>query len=282
MDAVGRAEFAFSMAGIDPEKPSPGRIYDFWLGGSQNFEADRVAGRQAAEAMPTLTAAIHANRAFLGRVVNTLVRDYGITQFLDLGSGVPTVGNVHEVAKEASDAARVVYVDIDPVAIAHARHLLAGVPGVTAILADLRKPQRVLAHPLVPETLDLDRPIALLFNAVLHFLPDEAKPGDLLRAYIDVVAPGSYVALTHAAPDLTHRDEQDAMLTDYRRSTGSPFTNREPEEVASWLAGLEICPPGLVTVDAWRPDPAAHAEPMLRTYGVLARIPDAAADATAG
>lgn len=274
MDSIGRAELALTLSEVDPDKPSPARIYDFWLGGSQNFEADRVVGRRAAAAMPTLTAAIRANRAFLGRVVRHLVTDLGITQFLDLGSGVPTVGNVHEVAKDADPAARVVYVDIDPVAIAHARHLLAGVPGVSAILADLRRPRDVLSHPLVPATLDLSRPIALLFNAVLHFMPDEEKPGELLRAYIEAAPPGSYLALSHAAPDLAHRDEQDTMLADYRRSTRAPFTNREPEVIASWLAGLEICPPGLVTIDAWRPDPDAVTEPILRTYGVLARIPE--------
>jgi SAM-dependent methyltransferase len=273
MDPIGRAELALTLAGVDPEKPSPARIYDFWLGGSQNFEADREAGRRAAEAMPTLTAAIRANRAFLGRVVHHLVTDYGITQFLDLGSGVPTVGNVHQVAKDVDPAARVVYVDIDPVAIAHARHLLADVDGVNAILADMRRPEDVFNHPLVPETLDLSRPVALLFNAVLHFLPDADRPGEILRAYVDAVAPGSYVALSHAAPDLTHRDEQDSMLDDYRRSTSTPFTNREPEEIASWLSGLELCPPGLVTVNTWRPEPDGPTEAILRTYGALARIP---------
>jgi SAM-dependent methyltransferase len=263
MDEVTRAELPLTLADVDTEKPSPARIYDFWLGGSQNFAADRAAGRSAAEAMPTLTAAIRANRAFLGRVVRHLVTEYGITQFLDLGSGVPTVGNVHEIAKDTDPDARVVYVDIDPVAIAHARHLLDGVSGVSAILADMRKPRGVLDHPLVSATLDLTRPVALLFNAVLHFLSDAEKPGELLRYYGDNVAPGSYLS----------RSEQDSMLTDYRRSTSAPFTNREPEEIASWLTGLDICEPGLVTVDAWRPDPHASTEPILRTYGVLARIP---------
>jgi SAM-dependent methyltransferase len=271
MDAVGRAELALTLAGIDPEKPSPARIYDFWLGGSQNFEADRAAGRRAAEAMPTLTAAIRANRAFLGRAVRHLATDYGVTQFLDLGSGVPTVGNVHEVAKEANPEVRVVYVDIDPVAIAHARHLLAAVDGVEAILADLRRPETVLGHPLVPATLDLDKPVALLFNAVLHFIADAEEPGRILREYLRAVAPGSFLALSHAAPDLTHRDEQETMLVDYRRSTAAPFINREPEVIAGWLDGMEICPPGLVTVDEWMPEPDAPTERILRTYGVLAR-----------
>lgn len=160
------------------------------------------------------------------------------------GSGVPTVGNVYEVAKDLAPSARVVYVDIDPVAIAHARHLLTETDGVRAILADMRKPQDVLTHPLVLEALDLAQPVVLLFNAVLHFLSDADRPGGVVRAYVEAVAPGSYIALSHAASDLTHRDEQDAMLTDYRRSTSAPFTNREPEEIARWLGGLEICPRG--------------------------------------
>ena len=276
MDAVGRAELALTLTGIDPEKPSPARIYDFWLGGSQNFEADRAAGRRAAAAMPTLTAAIRANRAFLGRAVRHLVTEHGVTQFLDLGSGVPTVGNVHEVAKEANPQVRVVYVDIDPVAIAHARHLLAGVDGVEAILADLRKPESVLEHPLVPATLDLDKPVALLFNAVLHFIADAEDPAGILRRYLRAVVPGSYLVLSHAAPDLDHRDKQESMLEDYRRSTSAPFTNREPEVIAGWLDGLEICPPGMVTVDEWLPEPDGPHERILRTYGVLARKPEQA------
>lgn len=273
MDVVGLAERSLTLAGIDPDRPSPGRIYDFWLGGTQNFASDRAAARRAALAMPTLTPAIRANRAFLGRLVRHLVVERGVTQFLDLGSGIPTVGNVHEVAKAADGAVRVVYVDKDPVAIAHSRHLLADVAGVEAILADLRDPESVWCHPLVPDTLDPQRPVAVLFNAVLHFLADTEHPERLLRRYMDAVPPGSYLALSHAAPDLTHRHEQEAMLVEYRRATGSPFTNREPEVIAGWLDGFEICAPGLVPVDEWLPDPGAARVEILRTYGVLARKP---------
>jgi O-methyltransferase involved in polyketide biosynthesis len=186
---------------------------------------------------------------------------------------VPTAGNVHEVAQLADPEARVVYVDIDPVAIAHSRALLTDNPGAQAILADMRRPETVLAHPLLRETLDLDRPVAILMNAVLHFIPDSEQPAAIVRAYLDQAAPGSYLALTHAAPDLEHPDEQDTMLADYQKSTGVPFTNRTPQQIAAWLDGLEIQPPGLVTVDQWYPAPDADDVPMLRTYGVLARIP---------
>ncbi|HET9169228.1 MAG TPA: SAM-dependent methyltransferase [Actinospica sp.] len=273
MDSIEAAEFALSLPEVDPEKPSPARIYDFWLGGSQNFEADREVGRRAAEAMPTLTAAIRANRAFLGRVVRELVEVRGIDQFLDLGSGVPTVGNVHEVALEQNPDAKVVYVDIDQIAIAHARHLLADVPGAVAILADLRRPEAVLEHPLTRGTLDFSRPVAVLMNAVLHFIPDEEQPDRIVAGYTGVLSPGSYLALSHAAPDLRHPGEQDEMLADYQRSTKVPFINREPEQIATWLGNLDIQEPGLVTVDQWQPEPGIREKPILRTYGVLARVP---------
>jgi len=271
MDPIDAAEMALSLPEIDPQKPSPARIYDFWLGGSQNFAVDRQVGERAAAAMPTLQNAIRANRQFLGRVVHHLTADLGVTQLLDLGSGVPTVGNVHEVAHHVNPAAKVVYVDIDPVAIAHARALLAEVDGVEAILADLRQPETVLSHPLLRDTLDFTAPIAILLNAVLHFIPDSQHPAAIVRAYLDKAAPGSYLALSHAAPDLNHRSEQDRMLEDYQKSTGVEFINRTPEQLTAWLTGLEIQPPGLVTIDQWHPEPDIEVPPMLRTYGVLAR-----------
>ncbi|MFL6113610.1 MAG: SAM-dependent methyltransferase [Catenulispora sp.] len=274
MDAIEVAELALSLPDVDPAQPSPARIYDFWLGGSQNFEADREAGRRAAAAMPTLVPAIRANRAFLGRVVRQLAGPVGIDQFLDLGSGVPTVGNVHEVAMAVNPDVKVVYVDIDQVAIAHARHLLADVPCAEAVLADLRRPETVLRHPLVVRALDLSRPVAILMNAVLHFVPDEEDPAGIIAAYTDAMAAGSYLALSHAAPDLRHPGEQQEMLDDYRRSTRVPFINREPEVVAQWLERLEIQPPGLVTVDQWQPEPHAGEVSILRTYGVVARVPE--------
>jgi hypothetical protein len=273
MESVDIAELALSLAEVDPDRPSPARIYDYWLGGSQNFAADRATGDRAVAAMPTLVGAVRANRAFLGRVVHHLVADLGVSQLLDLGSGVPTVGNVHEVARRADPAARVVYVDRDPVAIAHACDLLAEDDQTQAVLADLRRPEAVLAHPLLHSTLDFDRPIAVLMTAVLHFIPDVEDPMGLIRAYTGPTAPGSYLALTHAAPDLDHPEQQAAMLADYRRSTGVPFVNRAPERIAAWLADLEVQPPGLVPVDEWRPRPDAVLEPILRTYGVLARKP---------
>jgi SAM-dependent methyltransferase len=273
MDPVESAELALSVSEIDPNQPSPARIYDFWLGGSQNFAVDRQVGERAAESMPTLVAAIRANRAFLGRAVHHLVAELGITQFLDLGSGVPTVGNVHEVAQRVNPSSTVVYVDSDPVAIAHARALLADNPGAKAILADLRRPDSVMGHPLLADVLDMGKPVAVLMNAVLHFIADDEDPGGIVRTYLADTAPGSYVAISHAAPDPDHPAEQEKMLADYRKSTGVPFTNRPAEVVAGWLDGLEIQPPGIVPIDQWRPDPNNEPVPMLLTNGVLARKP---------
>ena len=273
MDSIDAAEWALNVPEIDPNKPSPARIYDYWLGGSQNFAVDRQAGENAMAALPNLQEAIRANRAFLGRVVHYLAADLGVTQFLDLGSGVPTVGNVHEVARYVNPEAKVVYVDIDPVAIAHARALLAKVDGVEAILADLRKPDSVLAHPLVRETLDLTAPIAILMYAVLHFIPDTEHPDEIVRAYTQAAAPGSYLALSHGAPDQGLPREQVTMIDDYNKSTGVRIITRNADQISGWLTGLDIQPPGLVTIDQWRPEPEIE-QPAYAVYGVLARKPD--------
>jgi SAM-dependent methyltransferase len=275
MDPIDAAEFALSLPEIDPNKPSPARIYDYWLGGSQNFAVDRQVGQRALAALPNLADAIRANRAFLGRVVHHLVADLGIRQFLDLGSGVPTVGNVHEVARYVNPGAKVVYVDIDPVAIAHARALLAEVDGVEAILADLRQPESVLSHPLLRETLDLTKPIAVLMYAVLHFIPDAEHPEAIVRAYTERTAPGSYLALSHGAPDTGRAREQNTMLNDYQQETGVPFITREADQITGWFAGLDIQPPGLVTIDQWRPEPDIEQPQYVAMYGVLARKPSA-------
>ena len=271
MDPIDVAELALSLPEIDPEKPSPARIYDFWLGGSQNFAVDRQVGQRAIDALPGLQAGVRANRAFLGRVVHHLA-EHGVTQFLDLGSGVPTIGNVHEAARYVNPTARVVYVDIDPVAIAHARALLAKVDGVEAILADLRQPENVLTHPLVRETLDLTAPIAVLMNAVMHFIPDAEHPDQIVRAYTDRAAPGSYIAISHGTHNPAQRREVETLVNDYQRSTGVQIISRDAEQIAAWLAGLDIQPPGIVTIDQWHPDTEdPHFVPL---YGVLARKPD--------
>jgi SAM-dependent methyltransferase len=271
MEPVERAEMALSLGEIDPDTPSPARIYDFWLGGSHNFAADREVGRRAAEALPRLPAAARANRAFLGRVVHHLVADLGVDQLLDLGSGVPTAGNVHEVAKAANPDARVVYVDLDPVAIAHARALLEELDGCEAILADLRNPASVLDHPLLRTTLNLKRPIAVMMFAVLHFVPDDASPELIVRDYMETMPDGSYLAISHGMLDKADLITQQDAARSYVARTGIPFVPRTPDEIARLVGDLELVPPGLVSIDDWYPDPLGgpRAEPLV--YGGLAR-----------
>jgi hypothetical protein len=258
-------------ADIDVFTPSPARIYDYWLGGRHNFAVDREVGRRAAAAMPTLAPAIWANRAFLRRVVTYLATERGVDQFLDLGSGVPTVGHVHEVAQAANPGARVVYVDNDPGVVAHGRRLLAGDDQTTVVEADLRRPVDVLGRPELADVLDLSRPVAVLMIAVLHFLPDSDHPGDIVRAYRDRIVPGSYLALSHAADDKDLPGEQARMVDDYQKSTKVPFIHRDPEQLADWLDEMELVPPGIVLTNEWHPD--EDWEQILRTHGVVARKP---------
>ena len=273
MDPIDAAELALSFPDLDPLRPSPARIYDFWLGGSLNFEADREAGRRAAEAMPTLPASIRANRVLLGHVVERLVTEHGITQFLDIGSGVPTVGNVHEIAQGLDPGASVVYVDIDPVAIAHARALLDGNPLAHAALADLREPAAVLGHPVLAEHLDWNKPVAVLMFAVLHFIPDTDQAGRIVAEFMAPCAPGSCLALSHGAPDHADPGAQQAAVRDYSARTGVPFTPRTGAQITPWLTGLDIQPPGLADIHAWLSDLHEGRSRISPLNAVIARKP---------
>ena len=267
---VDTGEQAPPLTDSDVNKPSAARVYDYWLGGKNNFPADRVVGARAATAMPTLVPAIYANRAFLGRVVRHAVNELGITQFLDLGSGVPTVGNVHEIAQDADPDCRIVYVDIDPVAVAHGQRLLADNPRASVIKADLRDAPSVLHHPQTDMLLDLGKPVAVLMIAVLHFIPDSEDPAGIVRAYRDAIVPGSYLALSHAAPDPTYPAEQADMESGYNSAVDVEFTHRTPGALEPWLTGFTVVYPGIVQVNDWLPDRAERQE-ILPTYGLLAR-----------
>lgn len=273
MDSIDAAELALSLPEVDPARPSPARIYDYWLGGSQNFEADRKAGRLAAEAMPTLPAVAQANRLFLRHVIHDLVAERGIRQFLDLGSGVPTVGNVHEVAQDAEPDATVVYIDLDPVAIAHARALLADNPTAHAALADLRQPAAVLGHPLVRDAIDWSEPVAVLLFSVLHFIPDSSGPGDIVRAFMEPCAPGSYLALSHGGPDDAAPEAQQNAVREYSSRTGVPVTPRTAEQITPWLAGLEVQEPGVADIRVWLPVLNECRQRIAPFFGALARKP---------
>ncbi|MCC8246816.1 SAM-dependent methyltransferase [Saccharothrix luteola] len=237
---------------IDLSRPSPARVYDVHLGGAHNFQVDREAAQRIVEVMPGLPRILRANRAFLRRAVRYLVGQ-GVTQFLDLGSGIPTAGNVHEVAWSADPGCRIVYVDVDPVAVAHSRAILGEHDNATAVHADLRRPREVLAHPETVRTLDFTRPVGVLMFAVLHFVPDSDKPAEIVQEYLDATAPGSYLALSHAS--LEGEADRAEEATEQFRNRVTDFSMRTRAEIADLLAGVEVVDPGVVYLTEWRPEP---------------------------
>ncbi|MFJ9824549.1 SAM-dependent methyltransferase [Streptomyces sp. NPDC101160] len=245
---------AWAPPGIDISVPSVSRMYDFYLGGSHNFEVDRDAARKAMEFLPGLPKIMQANRAFMRRAVHHAV-DNDVTQFLDIGSGIPTFGNVHEVAQAATDEARVVYVDHDPVAVAHSRAVLAGDDRSAVVAADLRKPREILHSPEVGELLDLDRPVALLLVAVLHFLEDADEPAAAVAELLDALAPGSLLVITHASYEgVPVPQERAAGTVGVYRDIRNPLVMRSHEEISRFFDGTDLAAPGLVPMPLWRPD----------------------------
>lgn len=235
----------------DAARPSAARMYDYYLGGSHNLQVDRDLAAKAIELWPELPQIMQANRAFLRRAVRYLV-DQGVTQFLDIGSGIPTVGNVHEVAKAASPEARVVYVDSDQVAVEVGRELLRDDDQTDSVLADLRDVEAVLGDPRTTRLLDLSQPIAVLMVAVLHFVPDDWRPGELIERYRTATPSGSYLAISHATFE-GEPDQAGPHMALYRR-TGSPMTMRSHEEVVDLFEGYDLVGPGVVYMADWRPD----------------------------
>ena len=252
----------------------PARVYDYWLGGKDNYAADRVLGDAMIAAMPSTQAAARANRAFLGRAVRYLVREAGIRQFLDIGTGIPAAGNVHEVAQSAAPESRIVYVDNDPVVMAHARALMESHPaGATAFIqADLREPRRILASPELRATLDLDGPVALMLIAVLHFLTEQENPLGIVAELVDALPSGSYLTISHLTADFDP-DEAAAAQTAGQRS-GVTYVPRDRVGVAAFFAGLDLVDPGVVPLLSWRPDGGTPEDPLaVRSYAAMARKP---------
>lgn len=239
------------------QKPATAaRIYDYYLGGIHHFPADQQAAKTLLAQFPCIPAVARANRAFMRRAVGRLV-DTGVRQFLDIGSGIPTAGNVHEIAQAAAPDTRVVYVDIDPMAVAESLEILEGNALATAIRADVRTPQLILQHPGVRRLLDLDQPVALLMIGVLHFVPDDAEAYDAVAQLVDALAPGSYLAVSHAATEAFEHLYQQSDIKDdvYRQRTPTPGTSRTRSEVERFFAGLELLDPGVVWSAEWWPDP---------------------------
>ncbi|KJY16627.1 MULTISPECIES: SAM-dependent methyltransferase [Streptomyces] len=251
---------AWAPPGIDISVPSVSRIYDYYLGGSHNFEVDRQAARRAMEFMPGLPKIMQANRAFMRRAVRHAVAE-GVTQFLDIGSGIPTFGNVHEIAQAASPGARVVYVDHDPVAVAHSHAVLLDDEHTGVVAADLRKPNEILAAPEVGRLLDFDKPVALLLVAVLHFLEDADHPYDAVAQLRDALAPGSLLILTHASYEgIPLTEEVAGGAVGVYRDIRNPLVMRTWEQIAHFFEGFDMVEPGLVSMPDWRPDRSEDVE----------------------
>jgi hypothetical protein len=240
---------------IDTTQANIARVYDYWLGGSHNFRADQDVARAMIAVDPNIRAMMRANRAFLGRAVRYLVREAGIRQFLDIGSGIPTEQNVHEVAQAATSGSRVVYVDNDEVAVAHSRLMLEDIPDATVIQADLREPAKILADPETQLLIDFAQPVALLLLAVLHFVPDEADPAQIMATLRDAVPPGSYLVICHACRDV-RPDTADNATTVYT-SRVAQLRVRTRDEIAALFDGFTLVEPGLVWIPEWRPDSPA-------------------------
>ncbi|MEU6577993.1 SAM-dependent methyltransferase [Streptomyces sp. NPDC046805] len=251
---------AWAPRSIDISAPSVARIYDYYLGGSHNFEVDREAARKAMEFMPGLPKIMQANRAFMRRAV-CLAADEGITQFLDIGSGIPTFGNVHEVAQAVNPGAHVVYVDHDPVAVAHGEAVLDGNQEADVVAGDLRKPQEILSSPQVERLIDLNRPVALLLVAILHFVEEADDPYSAVAELRDALAPGSLLILTHASYEGIPLPPQRAEgAVGVYKDIRNPLIMRSRDEIARFFEGYDMVEPGLVPMPRWRAQPASEEE----------------------
>jgi hypothetical protein len=261
---------------IDTSRPHAARVYDYYLGGKDNFAADREMAEKAQASWGTIRTSARENRAFLGRAVRYLAGQAGIRQFLDIGAGLPSADNVHEVAQGTAPSCRIVYVDNDPLVLTHARALLiSGPQGRTAYIhADLRDPAGILAHPVTRDVLDFTQPIALMLVGVLHLVPDEDKPREIMTTLLDALPPGSYLVASHGtaeyAPDATH-----GAVRAFREA-GVPFQTRDSGEFARLaFTGLELVPPGVVVTSEWWPeDDGTRPMPAeVNTYGGVALKP---------
>ncbi|MFF5340195.1 SAM-dependent methyltransferase [Streptomyces althioticus] len=251
---------AWAPRSIDITVPSVSRMYDYYLGGSHNFEVDREAARKAMEFMPGLPKVMQANRAFMRRAVRYAVSE-GVTQFLDIGSGIPTFGNVHEVAQAADPEARVMYVDHDPVAVAHSKVVLEGDDRADILAADLRKPQEILGSDEVGRLIDLNRPVALLLVAILHFVEEADDPYRPVAELREALAPGSMLVLTHATYEgIPLPPERAEGAVDVYRDMRNPLIMRTRDEIARFFEGYDMVEPGLVPMPRWRPDTAPEDE----------------------
>jgi SAM-dependent methyltransferase len=239
---------------LEPDKPSTARMYDYLLGGYHNFAIDRRAAEQIVALYPDAALAAQTNRAFLRRAV-TFLLEQGIDQFLDIGSGIPTAGNVHEIVHRIRPDARVIYVDIDPVAVTYSQTILQGSQNVAAIDGDVREPDELLAHAEVRSMIDFQRPVAILMVALLHFVPADAEAQRVVQALAAAVPVGSYLVISHVTNEYLSQEVIAESEAVYARST-TPSKLRSRAQIAALFEGLEFVEPGLVLVPLWRPNEA--------------------------
>jgi S-adenosyl methyltransferase len=260
-------------ARIDARHAHSARIYDFWLGGKDNFAADRDAAQEAAAVSPGIAAAAQANRAFLGRAVGYLARGCGIRQFLDIGTGLPAAVNTHEVAQSVDPAARVVYVDNDPIVLSHARaQLLTGPGGRCDYLdADIREPAAIAQA--TARTLDLGRPVAVMLLLILHLIPDAEDPHAIVAALLDAVPAGSYLVLSHPASDVRPAEVAEMTRRLNQRMAGTSATIRDRVEISRFFARLDLVEPGVVQPQQWRPEPGEPGPAEVAIWCGVARKP---------
>ena len=258
--------------GIDTGVAHPARVYNYWLGGKDNFAADRQAAEAVIAVRPSIIRDIRENRNFLIRAVRYLAAEAGIRQFLDLGTGIPTSPNVHEAVQAADPESRVVYVDNDPIVLAHARALLtSSAEGATAFLdADLRKPEPILAEAV--RTLDFSQPVAVVMVGVLHLVPDADQPRAVIERYLAGVPAGSYLVITQPASDV-NAEAAAAGAKQYNSFVATPQTRRDHAGTAAFFGGLDLIEPGLVQVHQWRPDPGASPSGSTSAWAGVARKP---------
>ncbi len=254
---------------VDVDVPSAARVYDYFLGGAHNFAIDRALADEIARMTPNVGETMRAGREFLRRAVRFLI-DQGIRQFLDIGSGIPTVGNVHEIAQQIIPAARIAYVDIDPVAVAHSRAMLAGNDYVAVLHADVREPQKILADPALLRLLDLSEPVAILLAGVMHFIHDEDDPPGIVAQLRDAVAPGSYAVISH----VTYEDQPPEVLEAQKLSarTATEIVLRSKAEILAQFRGFTLVEPGLVHLPLWRPDSPGDVDDHPERFGAFGGV----------
>ncbi|GAA0523012.1 hypothetical protein Ade02nite_82650 [Paractinoplanes deccanensis] len=254
-------------AGVDMSRPSAARVYDYFLGGAHNFAVDRELAQQIEAMTPNIAETMRSNRVFLRRAVRFLV-DQGIRQFLDIGSGIPTAGNVHEIALEAAADSKIVYVDVDPVAVEHSRAILVDTPNTAVVLADARDVDRILGE--ASKLLDFDRPVAVLLAGVLHFIPDGDDPAATVAEIRDAVPAGSYLLISHATADGQPAEVIEAQRLSGR--TATEITLRPAAEIEAYFGGFELVEPGLVFIPRWRPDPQDPVDEHPERIGAYAGV----------